>query len=92
MNDAMQRAAAESPSVVRRSSRNAATGNTNPELEPNAIVERNAAFVDPELRLAMVAEAAYYCAEHRGFDPGHDIEDWCTAEAQVDEALGRGNV
>jgi len=34
-------------------------------------------------RHAMIAEAAYYCAERRGFAPGHELEDWVQAEAQM---------
>jgi len=40
--------------------------------------------VDPEVRRLMIAEAAYYCAERRGFAPGHELEDWFEAEAQID--------
>lgn len=29
-----------------------------------------------------IAVAAYYKAEARGFEPGHDIEDWVTAETE----------
>lgn len=32
---------------------------------------------------SMIAEAAYYLAEQRGFSPGHDIEDWLAAEASI---------
>lgn len=32
---------------------------------------------------AMVAEAAYYLAEQRGFAPGSEMDDWLAAEAQV---------
>lgn len=28
------------------------------------------------------AECAYYKAEARGFEPGHDMEDWFAAEAE----------
>jgi len=31
----------------------------------------------------MVAVAAYYLAERRNFEAGHELEDWLTAEAQV---------
>jgi hypothetical protein len=31
----------------------------------------------------MVEEAAYYLAKKRGFTPGHELEDWFQAEAQV---------
>jgi len=45
--------------------------------------------VDPEFRHEMVATAAYYIAEQRGFAPGHEVEDWLAAEAAVDATLGR---
>jgi hypothetical protein len=48
------------------------------------------AGIDPEQRRAMVAEAAYFCAERRGFEPGHEIEDWLAAESQIDTVLGFG--
>lgn len=32
---------------------------------------------------ASVAIAAYYRAEQRGFQAGHDLEDWLAAEAQI---------
>jgi len=34
-------------------------------------------------RRAMIAEAAYFLAEKRQFEPGHDIDDWLTAEAEI---------
>lgn len=38
-------------------------------------------------RQQMIAEAAYHRAEARGFEPGHDEEDWLAAEAEVDARL-----
>jgi hypothetical protein len=38
----------------------------------------------------MVAEAAYFLAEHRGFDGGDPVADWLQAEAEVDARLGGG--
>jgi hypothetical protein len=38
---------------------------------------------DPASRHAMIAEAAYYRAQRRGFAPGHELEDWLAAEAQL---------
>jgi hypothetical protein len=35
----------------------------------------------------MIAEAAYFRAQLRGFLPGHEIEDWLAAEAEVDRQL-----
>ena len=34
------------------------------------------------------AEAAYYRAQSRGFEPGREIEDWLTAEAEVLARVG----
>lgn len=48
-----------------------------------------ASFVDPEQRAALIAEAAYFRAEKRGFAPGHEVEDWLAAEAEVDAKLLR---
>jgi len=38
----------------------------------------------------MIAAAAYYRAERRGFAPGCDLEDWLAAEAEVDSLLSTG--
>ena len=43
--------------------------------------------VDTQAREVMIAEAAYYCAEKRGFAPGHELEDWLEAEAQIEVAF-----
>lgn len=45
--------------------------------------------VDPEFRHEMVATAAYYVAEQRGFAAGHDVDDWLAAESAVEATLGR---
>jgi hypothetical protein len=45
--------------------------------------------VDPELRREMIARAAYYIAEQRGFAPGHEQDDWYRAEAAVNRQLAR---
>lgn len=37
----------------------------------------------------MIARAAYYRAERRGFAPGYELEDWLEAEAEVDASLRR---
>jgi hypothetical protein len=51
-----------------------------------------AAVIDPEHRRALIAEVAYYRAERRGFEPGHEAADWLSAEAEVDTALTLGVV
>lgn len=44
--------------------------------------------IAPDERQRMIAEAAYYRAERRGFTGGSDVEDWLAAEAEVDGLLG----
>jgi hypothetical protein len=44
-------------------------------------------FIDPVQRHAMIAEAAYYRAERRGFAPGQELRDWLEARDQVDAEL-----
>ena len=39
----------------------------------------------------MVAQAAYFRAERRNFAPGHELEDWVAAEAEVDRKLARSD-
>ena len=43
--------------------------------------------VTPEERYRMIAEAAYYIAERRGFTGGDVATDWLTAEAEIDRTL-----
>ena len=40
--------------------------------------------VDAQTKQSMIAEAAYYRAEKRGFAPGHDLDDWLEAEALIE--------
>ena len=63
-----------------------------PRKTPIAIAVETAIpapFTGPEQRAALIAESAYYRAEKRGFDPGHETEDWLAAEAEVDAMLLR---
>jgi hypothetical protein len=39
----------------------------------------------------MVAQAAYYRAEKRGFQPGFESDDWAQAEAEVKQRLRSGD-
>lgn len=38
----------------------------------------------------MIATAAYYCAERRGFAAGGELGDWLAAEAEINRQLGGG--
>ena len=53
-------------------------------------IKQITSFVGPEQRAALIAQAAYFRAEKRGFAPGHEAEDWLAAEAEVDASLLRG--
>lgn len=46
------------------------------------------AEVSPEEVRKLVSEAAYYRAKQRGFKPGHEVEDWIQAEAEVLSRIG----
>lgn len=44
--------------------------------------------VSPEkTREELIAEAAYLRAASRGFEPGHELDDWLAAEQRVDADL-----
>jgi len=71
--------------------------------EPDATTERNEPLLlsvkaevsrlDPELFRQMVAARAFYKAEQRGFEPGHELEDWLEAEQELlsnPALLGKG--
>lgn len=57
------------------------------ESRPNGLITCSAAPMTAEARREMIAEAAYYIAEQRGFGDGHDVENWLLAEKQIDAAL-----
>jgi hypothetical protein len=77
---------------AQRKPRRQATGRTASkatELPPKQqIIETHLReHIDPARRLAMIAEAAYFYAEHRRFEPGHEFEDWLAAEDQISATL-----
>ncbi len=41
---------------------------------------------------AKIALAAYFMAEKRGFAPGHELDDWFAAEAELAQAQQRPRV
>lgn len=46
------------------------------------------AMVSAEERYRMIAEAAYFIAEKRGFAPGNHAADWAQAESDIAARLG----
>jgi hypothetical protein len=36
-----------------------------------------------DVRFSKISEMAYYKAEARGFEPGHELDDWIAAENEL---------
>ncbi|MBK9116209.1 MAG: DUF2934 domain-containing protein [Betaproteobacteria bacterium] len=43
--------------------------------------------LDADLRYRLISEAAYALYTARGYADGYDVDDWLTAEAEVDHLL-----
>lgn len=61
-----------------------ADGQTEPTSQPQSTATPAG---HPDEITQMIAQCAYYIAERRGFEPGHEVDDWLAAEAQVLDAL-----
>ena len=55
-------------------------------------VVASSANIDPEVRRQLVAAEAYFIAERRGFEAGHEIEDWVAAEVLVDSRIHHAQI
>ena len=58
------------------------TQNTHP-VEKLAEIVADSGVAVPAVPSEAIAVAAYYLAERRGFEPGHEVEDWLLAEASL---------
>ena len=58
--------------------------------ESDASVSHAAAFMEPERRNAMISDAAYFLAEQRDFASGHELDDWLTAERDIEHLISSG--
>jgi hypothetical protein len=58
-----------------------------PKAAPRAAAANKGKAVSPEERYRMIATAAYFLAECRGFTGGYEMEDWITAELRIDIKL-----
>lgn len=68
----------------------AAPGSLAREEFEERVAEQEKAEVAPtaeELR-EMVAVGAYYRSLDRGFEPGHELEDWLAAEKEIKQRYG----
>jgi phasin family protein len=63
---------------------NSAARDTPNKRSPSGKPEARRKGVTPLQRWQMIAEAAYYRAESRGFFGGNPVEDWIEAEKEID--------
>ncbi len=54
---------------------------------PATVVSRPTYISKNNNRLERIALAAYYKAQARGFVPGHEIDDWLEAQAEIDRQM-----
>lgn len=51
--------------------------------QPPEVLDTSKNAVDEKDIASRVAVAAYYKALARGYEPGHEIQDWIEAEAEI---------
>jgi len=59
-----------------------ATGKTS--MVPKAKIEPKEALNNEDM-VSRIAVSAYYKAAARGYEPGHEIQDWLEAEAEMQQ-------
>ena len=80
----------ESVPAVPRQSRAATV--ESPRRRATAAARRTKATVTGEERRRLIAQAAYFRAERRGFAPGSELEDWLAAEADIDRMYPKSGI
>ena len=71
-----------------RSESTVKTMNTSPERHVRRARKTEAPSGNYDCpREQMIAEAAYFRAERRGFTPGNEMSDWLEAEADVESVM-----
>jgi hypothetical protein len=66
-----------------------ATTNTS-TIAPAAPIDpapADATSMDPTHRHVMIAEAAFFIAQSRGFAPSQEFDDWLAAEREIEQQL-----
>jgi hypothetical protein len=67
-----------------------ARGHAPQAAQPSSVASQAGVLAGPEIRHDIVAQAAYFRAQRRGFEPGQELDDWLAAEAEVDAMLAVG--
>ncbi len=73
-----------------RDSDNTVSDETSTHSAPEASITSTTLHKTPHAaveRHTELAQAAYHLAEQRGFAPGHELDDWFTAEVALDQRL-----
>lgn len=81
---------AKTSAVKKAVSATVSTTEKKPAKAPAAkrtAAKKTAPPISPEHRYHMIATAAYYLAERRGFAGGYEMQDWISAEAEIDAQL-----
>ena len=74
------------PNKSRSNSVHRIAQNAQPEIVSTTLTKVSRKDVEPltdEQRRELIAVTAYYLAERRNFQPGHEDEDWLAAEVQI---------
>jgi hypothetical protein len=81
--DPLMIAAPSSPEPTRRAPDVQTGGSAPTPLRRRRVVSA----IPASLRHSLIEEAAYRRAEARAFAPGHELDDWLAAEAEVDAVI-----
>jgi hypothetical protein len=94
MSDSRIQGLAPGNKPPRKPKRSARKSGQSEDVAPRTAGEKSAPVeavsLSPVDRDSMIAMAAYFRAERRNFEAGHELEDWLAAEAEVDAALIQG--
>lgn len=74
------------PNKSKANSEHRIAKNVPPEIVATTVtqvIQRDVEPLTDEQRRELIAVTAYYLAEGRNFQPGHEDEDWLTAEVQI---------
>jgi hypothetical protein len=77
---------ATAPMATRPLSKPAAPAVSAASTQPQRATRALANFDPSSSREALIATAAYYRAQKRGFQAGREMEDWLAAEREIDGA------
>jgi hypothetical protein len=85
--------AVSKPSRSRKRSAKGKPSNPRPKSAPPAqATAPTRALLHARDRDSLIRTAAYFRAQRRNFESGHELEDWLAAESEIEAALVEGRV